>query len=188
MHQTRFVDRLIQLWRLRRAVLEAKAEISVLGTLAKYTYRAGEAIMSKMLTYKSAYTSQLFKARSASFTREEKRLAALTMWEFHLSIQGNTFPLWTRLWYHDKCYTLSGNGTLFCTIKHDQFAAIALVSRAPTNCREKWRKLSLFEERVVLKEHHKISQVKRNMMSNWKLLNNQRVNKLTTELISFCLA
>ena len=46
-----FVDRIIQLWRLRRTILEAKAEMSVSGTLAKYTYRAGEAIMSKMLTY-----------------------------------------------------------------------------------------------------------------------------------------
>ena len=32
-----FVDKLIELWRLRRNILEAKAEISVSGTLAKYT-------------------------------------------------------------------------------------------------------------------------------------------------------
>ena len=49
-----FVDKLIELWRLRRKILEAKAEISVSGTLAKYTYKAGEAIMGKTLTYKSS--------------------------------------------------------------------------------------------------------------------------------------
>ena len=76
-----FVDRLIQLWRLRKSILEAKAEMLVSGTLAKYTYRAGEAIMSKTLTYKSSYMSQLFKARNASITKEEKRLAALTIYE-----------------------------------------------------------------------------------------------------------
>ena len=36
-----FVDKLIQLWRLRRSICEAKAEISVSGSLAKYTYKAG---------------------------------------------------------------------------------------------------------------------------------------------------
>ena len=67
-----FVDKLIKLWRLRRKSLEAKAEISVSGTLAKYTYKAGEAIMNKTLSYKSSYTSELFKARNATITKEEK--------------------------------------------------------------------------------------------------------------------
>ena len=75
------MDRLIQLWRLRKSILEAKAEMLVSGTLEKYTYRAAEAIMSKTLTYKSSYMSQLFKARNACITKEEKRLDALTMYE-----------------------------------------------------------------------------------------------------------
>ena len=48
-----FVDKLIQLWKLKRSILEAKAEISVSDTLAKYMQKAGEAIMYKMLNYKS---------------------------------------------------------------------------------------------------------------------------------------
>ena len=46
-----FVDKLIQLWRLRKSICEAKAEISVSGTLAKYNYKAGEAIMNRTLNY-----------------------------------------------------------------------------------------------------------------------------------------
>ena len=42
-----FVDKLIQLWRLRRSIGEAKAEIAVSGILAKYNYKAGDAIMNK---------------------------------------------------------------------------------------------------------------------------------------------
>ena len=57
MHRIRVCDKLIKLWRLRRKILEAKAEISVSGTLAKYTYKAGEAIMNKTLSYKSSYIS-----------------------------------------------------------------------------------------------------------------------------------
>ena len=66
-----FVDKLIELWRLRRSICEAKAEMSVSGTLAIYTYKVGEAIMSKTLTYKSPYNNQLFKKRNTDITNEE---------------------------------------------------------------------------------------------------------------------
>ena len=79
-----FVDKLIELWRLRRKILEAKAEISVSGILAKYTYKAGEAIMGKTLTYKSSYMTQLFKARNRLVTNEERRLASLNMYENYI--------------------------------------------------------------------------------------------------------
>ena len=75
MHRIRVCDKLIKFWRLRRKILEAKAEISVSGTLAKYTYKAGEAIMNKTLSYKSSCISQLFKARNATITKEEKHQA-----------------------------------------------------------------------------------------------------------------
>ena len=42
-----FVEKMIELWRLRRRICEAKAEIYVSGVLAKYTYQAAEAIMNK---------------------------------------------------------------------------------------------------------------------------------------------
>jgi len=70
-----FVDKLIEMWRLRRKILEAKAEILVSGMLTKYTYKVGEAIMGKTLTYKSSYMTQLFKARNRVVTNEERRLA-----------------------------------------------------------------------------------------------------------------
>ena len=79
-----FVDKLIELWRLRRKILEAKAEISVSGILAKYTYKAGEAIMGKTLTYKSSYMTQLFKARNRLVMNEERRLASLNMYENYI--------------------------------------------------------------------------------------------------------
>ena len=37
--------------------------------------------MSKTLNYKSSYMHQLFKKRNADITAEEKRLAALNMYE-----------------------------------------------------------------------------------------------------------
>ena len=78
------MDKLIELWRLRRKILEAKAEISVSGVLVKYTYKAGEAIMGKTLTYKSSYMTQLFKARNRLVTNEERRLASLNMYENYI--------------------------------------------------------------------------------------------------------
>ena len=78
------MDKLIELWRLRKNILEAKAEISASGVLAKYTYKAGEAIMDKTLTYKSSYMTQLFEARNRVVTIEERRLASLTMYENYI--------------------------------------------------------------------------------------------------------
>ena len=53
---------LVELWRLRRRIVEAKSEISVSSILAKYTYRAGEAILNKTVDYRSTYMTNLFKA------------------------------------------------------------------------------------------------------------------------------
>ena len=107
--------------------MKGKAEISVSGTLAKYTYRAGEAIMSKTLTYKSSYMSRLFKARNTNITREEKRLAALTMYE-NFICQYKAILLQC-----EQDFDIVINVTLyheivlpFFTIKHGQFAAVAL--------------------------------------------------------------
>ena len=79
-----FVEKLIELWRKRRKILEAKAEISVSGVLANYTYRAGEGIMNKTLSYRSSYLSQLFKSRNRDITMVEKRQAALTMYKNYI--------------------------------------------------------------------------------------------------------
>ena len=42
-----FVEKLVELWRLRRKILEAKSEISVTASLAKYTHKAGETLINK---------------------------------------------------------------------------------------------------------------------------------------------
>ena len=82
-----FVLKLIELWKLRRRIAEAKSEILVSGTLAKYTYKAGEAIMNKSMDYRSSYMSKLFKARNKKITSIEKRQAARTMHKkLHLSV------------------------------------------------------------------------------------------------------
>jgi hypothetical protein len=59
------VDKLIQMWRIRKSIYEARTEISVPGTLAKYSYKAGKAILNKMLNYKSSYIHQLFKKKKS---------------------------------------------------------------------------------------------------------------------------
>ena len=42
-----FVKKLVELLKLRRKILESKAETLVSGCLAKYNYKAGETIMNK---------------------------------------------------------------------------------------------------------------------------------------------
>ena len=42
-----FIEKLLELWKLRKKIHEAKAEISVKGTLSRYNYRTREAIMNK---------------------------------------------------------------------------------------------------------------------------------------------
>ena len=49
------VEKLVELWRLRRKNLEAKAEIAVTAFLAQYTHKAGETLMNKLMSYKSFY-------------------------------------------------------------------------------------------------------------------------------------
>ena len=66
---------------MTKRIDEAKAEISVSGTLAKYNYRAGDASMNKCMDYRSSYMSKLYKARNLEVTMNEKRQAALIMYE-----------------------------------------------------------------------------------------------------------
>ena len=69
---------------MRKTIQEAKAEISVSGSLARYNYKAGEAIMKKTMNYKSSYMKQLFRKRNLMITKEERRLASLNMYENYL--------------------------------------------------------------------------------------------------------
>ena len=75
-----FVEKLIELWRLRRRILEDKTEILVSGFLARYNHEAGKAIMNKTLTYRSSNMMKVFKARNKALTMEERSRASLAMY------------------------------------------------------------------------------------------------------------
>ena len=79
-----FVEKLIELWRLRTRISEATAAISVKGTLSKYTYRAGESIMNKTMEYSSSLMEGLFKNRNKMVTIEERQRPALIMYENYI--------------------------------------------------------------------------------------------------------
>ena len=53
----------------------------VSGTLAKYSYKAGEVLMHKTLTYRSSYMTKVFRARNKAISMEERRRGAKTMYE-----------------------------------------------------------------------------------------------------------
>ena len=67
-----FIEKLVELLRLTRKIDEAKSEILVSGILAKYTYRAGEAIMNKTMDYRYTYMANLLIARNKAVTVDEK--------------------------------------------------------------------------------------------------------------------
>jgi len=67
-----FVDKLIELWKLRKRILEDKTEITVSGILSRYNHDAGKAMMNKTVNFISNYISQLFKTRNKALTMEEK--------------------------------------------------------------------------------------------------------------------
>ena len=152
-----FVDKLIQLWKLRKTIQEAKAEISVSGSLARYNYKAGEAIMNKTMNYKSSYMKQLFRKRNLMITKEERRLASLNMYENYLC------QYKAILLQCEREYELMINVRLyqeivvpFFTVKHGQFAAVALVrSGANKLLRKVWEAFILRRDRILLKEHNK---------------------------------
>ena len=155
-----FVDKLIQLWRLRKSICEAKAEISVSGTLAKYNYKAGEAIMNRTLIYKSSYMHQLFKKRNLAITEEERRQSSLHMYENYLC------QYKAILLQCEREYSLMINVRLYqeivlpyFTVKHGQFAAVALVrSGANKMLRKVWEAYIIKRDRIILKEHNKTLQ------------------------------
>ena len=52
-----FVDKLIELWKLRKRILEDKTEITVSGILARYNHDAGKAMMNKTVNFRSTYVA-----------------------------------------------------------------------------------------------------------------------------------
>ena len=157
------MDKLIQLWRLRKSILEAKAEISVSGTLAKYNYKAGEAIMNKTLNYKSSYIHQLFKKRNMAITEEERRLSSMYMYENYIC------QYKAILLQCEREFDLMINVRLYqeivlpyFTVRHGQFAAVALVrSGANKMLRKVWVSFIAKRDIIILREHNKTLQIQK---------------------------
>ena len=98
------------------------------GILAKHIDPAEEAIMNKCMDYRSSYISQLqlYKARILEVTMNEKRQAALTMYENYIC------QYKALLLQCERDYDLMINVRLyhkiflpFFKIKHGQYAAVA---------------------------------------------------------------
>ena len=75
------MEKLVEVWRLRRKILEAKSETSVSASLVKYTHKAGETLRNTTMSYKSTYMSQLLKPRNTAITNDDRHIAALLMYE-----------------------------------------------------------------------------------------------------------
>ena len=121
-----FVEKLIELWKLRKRIDEAKAEISVSGTLTKYNYKAGDASMNKCMNYRSSYMNKLYKARNLEVTMNERRQAALIMYENYIC-QYNALLLQCEQDYELRITVRLHHEIVlpFFKIKHGQFAAVA---------------------------------------------------------------
>ena len=122
-----FVEKMSELWRLRRRILEDKPENLVSGFLTRHNHEAGKAIMNKTLTYKSSYMMKVFKARNKALTMEERSRASLAMYNNQI-VQYKALLLQC-----EKDYDLMINTRLYQEIvvpyfnlKHGQFAAVAL--------------------------------------------------------------
>ena len=135
--------------------------------------------MSKTLTYKSLYMTQLFKARNRVVSNEEQRLASLTMYENYIC------QYKALLLQCERDYDLMINVTIyqqivvpFFAIKHGQFAAVALTrSGANKLLRKVWESFITKRDRIVLREYQKSVNIKKKMILNFKLHSNLPVNK-----------
>ena len=54
------------------------------GILARYNYKAGDAIMNKTLTYRSSYIAKVFRAKNQAYTMEERSRASLAMYNNYI--------------------------------------------------------------------------------------------------------
>ena len=155
-----FVEKLVELWRLRKRILEDKAEILVDGTLAKYAYKAGETLMNRTLTYRSSHMSKVFRARNKAITLEERKRGARIMYENYIC------QYKCILLQCEKDFDLMINVRLYkeiviphFNVKHGQYAAVAL-TRCGANLmlRKVWDAFINKRERIIARDHAKIIQ------------------------------
>ena len=73
-------------------------------------------------------------------------------------------------------------------IKHGQSAAVTLVrSGANKMLRKVWEAYIIRRDRIVLREHQKNINDQKDLIFSLKTLNNQLINRLTTEMIKIWL-
>ena len=103
---------------------------------------------------------QLFKKRNLAITEEERRQSSLHMYENYLC------QYKAILLQCEREYSLMINVRLYqeivlpyFTVKHGQFAAVALVrSGANKMLRKVWEAYIIKRDRIILKEHNKTLQ------------------------------
>ena len=81
-----FVEKLIELWKLRKRISEDKAEIIVSGFLQRYTHEMGKAVMSKAMNFRSTYISKLFKAKNKELNMDEKSRASIAIYNYEIAL------------------------------------------------------------------------------------------------------
>ena len=114
--------------------------------------------MNKCMDYKSSYMSQRYKARNLEVTMNEKRQAALTMYENYIC------QYKALLLQCERDYDLMINARLyheivlpFFKIKHGQYAAVALTRSGANKLLKKvWEAFIIPRDRIIMIEHHKV--------------------------------
>ena len=165
-----FIEKLLELWKLRKRIHEAKAEISVKGTLSRYNYRTGEAIMNKTMDYRSSFMKSLFKERCRAITKDERKRVALIMYENYIC------QYKALLLQCEQEFEIMINVRLYqeiivplFQIKHGQFAAVALSRGGATKLLKKvWEAFIVRRDRLVLKEEQKSLQTKQRFENQLK--------------------
>ena len=160
-------------WKINRVIeveknnSEAKAEISVSGTLDKYTYKAGEAILNKSIDYRSSCTLDLFKSRNKEITLIEKWQPVFTLYENYICQY--KAPLLQCEWEFDLMINVSLHEIIlpFFKIKHGQFAAVALIRSGATKLLKKFGKLLFWKETDLFSENNTSQSIlKKGLMHN----------------------
>ena len=158
-----FVEKLIELWKLRKRISEDKAEITVSGFLQRYTHEMGKAVMSKAMNFRSTYISKLFKAKNKELNMDEKSRASIAIYNYEIAVYK------ALLMQCEKDFDLMINVQLYqelviphFTLKHGQYAAVAVIRSGVNKLLKKvWEAFINKRDKLILREHAKVVQNQR---------------------------
>ena len=157
------MDKLIELWKLRKRILEDKAEITVSGFLQRYTHEMGKAVMSKAMNFRSTYISKLFKAKNKELNMDEKSRASIAIYNYEIALYK------ALLLQCERDYDLMINVKLYqelviphFTLKHGQYAAVAVIRSGANKLLKKvWEAFINKRDKLILREHAQVVQNQR---------------------------